>query len=459
MTLRHRLLLVYSIVVLLSVVTVGVAVLELRHSRQIFSDVQHWYGIVLTVQKLKSGFPGPPSDSPDEPSEFSSLLAGARLNLSDASQYVDVGPVRETLYEVYQGYRRWQPLEPGERADLEEAVRRSIDHAAELVEHELGKLNAEAGRQNSRTNVLLLAVMGMTALHVTFIGWLLRRWLLRPMEQLNRQVEALARDEPPGEPLLESPREMASLAQALDRAWRSLRHMREQLIDAERLTTIGQFAAQLAHNLRNPLASIRATAQLMARRNCGDDYVRQRTTEIVESVDRLNRWIEGLMEIARRQPTPTRSADVTPILHRVRDALAGELAAKELTLTVEAPSEGLACPHDPDTLEHALIAMVVNAIEASPLSASIEISAGYRQADGRGRVCRIAVHDQGDGLPPEHPERIFEFSYSTKQRGMGLGLALARQALQRQGGIAGAENNPEGGATVYVELPLEGTNG
>ncbi len=115
--------------------------------------------------------------------------------------------------------------------------------------------------------------------------------------------------------------------------------------------------------------------------------------------------------------------------------------------------------------------MVVNAIEASPLGETIELRAERLEPDqfahtagadaqsrepsqeARAGSCRISVIDRGSGLPPDQPERIFEFSYSTKQKGMGLGLGLARQALQRQGGKAGAWNNPDGGATVFVELP------
>jgi len=114
-----------------------------------------------------------------------------------------------------------------------------------------------------------------------------------------------------------------------------------------------------------------------------------------------------------------------------------------------------------------MVAMIVNAIEASPLHATIELIAeriprsNDAIADGIAEVgdsdrprCRISVRDQGCGLPADRPERVFEFSYSTKQQGMGLGLALARQALQRQGGTTCAENNTTGGATVSVVLPL-----
>ncbi len=455
MTLRHRFLLVYLIVVLLSVATVGVALFELGRSRQIIRELQDWNRIVLNFEKLRSAWPPDPSPDADELALRKSLIEQFRY-LARAPVYLDVDPVREALGQVYSRYDQWQRAETGHRLPQYEGVRASLAGLGRTLDDELAKLNMEAQRQDVRTRVLLAVVIGLTALHVLAIGWLLRRWLLRPMERLNRQVDALARDEPPPEPLLTEPLEMANLARALDRARRSLGDLRRQLIESERLTTIGQFAAQLAHNLRNPLASIRAAAQVSARHEHSSAYVRERMDEILASVDRLNRWIGGLMEVARREPTPTRSADVVPMLYRVRDALAPELASKELTLTIDAPQAGLICPHDPDTLEHALIAMIVNAIEASPLGEAITVRAEHVEGNGqRPAICRISVVDYGTGLPADAPDRIFEFSFSSKQRGMGLGLALARQALQRQGGSAHARNNPDRGATIYVELPIQ----
>jgi signal transduction histidine kinase len=324
-----------------------------------------------------------------------------------------------------------------------------------VLDYERYKLDLQADNQNIRTRILLVIVGFMMLLHVLVIGTLLRRWLLWPMEQLNRQVEALARDQPPDEPLLASPREMARLAGALDRARVSLGALRRQLLDAERLTVIGQMAAQLAHNLRNPLASIRAAAQVTLRQPGEADSLRQRMSDIMTSVDRLNRWVMGLMEVARRDPTLTKQSDVVPAVLQAAEAVAGEVAAKEIVLEVDAPPEGLVCSHDPATLEHALVAMLVNAVEASPLGGRIQVSvAAVPHNSSSATVCRIAVCDRGSGLPDD-PERIFEFSYSTKQRGMGLGLALARQALNRQGGSIRAFNNPQRGATVCVELPID----
>jgi signal transduction histidine kinase len=453
MTLRHRLLLVYGIVVLLSIATISMAVFESTHARQIIRELQDWNGIVLNVEKLKSSWP-PPAAADDF--DLKQLLAEQFLSLANAPDYLDKDRVLKALYRVYRQYDIWKNQSAALQSGSLDLVRKALDELAMVVGFELTKLNNEADRQASRTRTLLVMVTALTILHVAVIASLLRRWLLHPMEQLSRQVEALGRNQPPAEPLLNSPQEMASLAQAMDKARRSLDGLRQKLIESERLTTIGQLSAQLAHNLRNPLASIRAAAQVTLRHTSDDAAARTRMQDIMASVDRLDRWIAGLMEIARRDATPTRVLDVVPTLHRVRDALAPELHTKEMTIAIEAPADGLACAHDPVTLEHALIAMIVNAIEASPLGGHITLQAEKIAPNGRpGSICRISVIDEGTGLPPDSPERIFEFAYSTKQKGIGLGLALARQTLQRQGGCAYARNNPTRGATVYVELPME----
>ena len=470
MTLRFRLLLVYLMVVLLGVATVGVAIFESEHARRIYGALQSWNDMMLAAQKLLAAFAAPAGPtSPAEQVQFSSIIDDQYLKIGKAADYRNVDAVLyESLNALQMRFQHWRTQPSDVRAAQAGEIRERIDIYARLVDQGFSDLKNEAALQETRKQVLMVVGIALTVLYVVAIGSLLRRWLLNPMERLGRQVAALGRDEPAPEPLLTAPREMADLARALDDARRSLDSLRQQLLESERLTTIGQLAAQLAHNLRNPLASIRAAAQLSARHGSLEAEPRQRMEEIVTAVDRMNRWIAGLMEVAKEQPTPVRPADVVPTLHRVVEAVRSELAAKDLKLALEAPPEGLVCAHDPAALEHALLAMVVNAIEASPLGGTIRLRAerlvpvspesSVAAGPGQGGdKCRISVIDQGSGLPGEDQDRVFEFSYSTKQRGMGLGLALARQALRRQGGSAHAFNNPAGGATVYVELPLEPT--
>lgn len=474
MSLRYRLLLVYLIVVLLTAATVAVALLELRHSSRIIADLEHWQEAVLRVERLRTAFErealSPFGASPVPPPEglgFEKLLAETR-NL------LDFDLARWHLQVVARDYREWQelarrsatrpanattpvaetaPSSPAEEDPLSTQagiVRGTLQRTVWFLEGKQTEVMNEANEQTSRTMAMLNIVLALLALHVLMVGWLFSRWVLVPMARLNRQVEALAHDLPPDEPLLTAPPEMANLARALDRARISLGEMRNRLVESQRLTAVGQFAAQLAHNLRNPLASIRALAQVAARHDAGDGRIRDRMAEIIASVDRLNRWIGSLMEVVRQETATLRVADVLPVIHRVHEALSAELSSKDLTWRVEAPAGGLVCLHNPDTLEHALVAMTVNAIEASPVGGQITIKAEQTTNE----TCRISVMDRGPGLPQDDPEIIFDSSYSTKERGLGLGLSLMRLALARQGGTTGAMNNPDGGAVVFIELPM-----
>jgi len=260
MTLRYRLFLVYLIVVLLSVATVGIAIFELHHSHGILASLQWWNRIVLKVQELKTAFerdtlvqlvPGEVRPPPPKEADFPTLLEEAR-DLMDTQ----TGIVRWQINMLYSQYEKWQEkvADPAvSRAEQWEAihhVRQRLNILLGSLETQQAEVQKEAQAQDKRTRYLLISVMALTALHVLLVGMLLRRWLLRPMERLNRQVEALAHDQPPQEPLLTYPYEMANLAVALDRARQSLGEMRRRLIESERMTTIGQFAAQLAHNLR-----------------------------------------------------------------------------------------------------------------------------------------------------------------------------------------------------------------
>ncbi|MHC4444153.1 MAG: sensor histidine kinase [Planctomycetota bacterium] len=455
MTLRRRLLLVYLIVVLLSVATVGFAVFELRHAHRIIRELQDWNAIVLNVEKLKYDWPPPPKAGSQE-FDLNKSLAKQFQDLSKFEASLDVERVRDALLDVYQEYNKWKQLPAKEQNTSTDLVLNKIRVLTGTLGYELEMLNIQADQQSFRIFVLLVLVIGLTLIHIVVVGGLLRRWLLWPMEQLNRQVEALARDEPPEEPLLTAPLEMAQLAGALDRARQSLGELRQQVIQSERMTILGQFATQLAHNLRNPLASIRAVAQTTARHAGDNQSFKENMNEIISSVDRLNYWIEGLMEIARRQPATICNTDVIPLLKHLGETLEKELSAKKLTLSIITPDGELTCRHDPVILEHALIAIITNAIEASGPEETITLTArgAYDEQQGR-TLCRIAVIDRGAGIKAENPDQIFDFSYSTKQQGMGLGLALARLSLQHMGGIVYADNNPQQGTTIHVELPID----
>ncbi|NLX21396.1 MAG: hypothetical protein GXY55_06950, partial [Phycisphaerae bacterium] len=203
MTLRHRLLLVYLIVVLLSVATVGVTAFEFNRARRIFGALQPWNDMALGAQKLQSLFGHDHWPAlEDQQLAFVGILVGQYPKLAEAADYRAVDPVREALNNLNRRFQSWRELPESEKPSESAAVRQALLAYAELVDLELTLLHAEAAQQETRRIILLLILAGLTMLHVLVIGSLLRRWLIRPLERLNRQVEALARGQPPPEPLL-----------------------------------------------------------------------------------------------------------------------------------------------------------------------------------------------------------------------------------------------------------------
>lgn len=467
MTLRRRLLLVYLVIVVLSCVTGGIAVNELLYSRQVVDDLERWQDIMLNVERLRTAFarelllrptsravtPSEPEPDEEELEQSFTVLIGRIRKVY--RPYPDFLNAHVTMSKLQEYYNEWRRLWPGNGPKAEEQTRlvqASLRFLTDQIDNQRKSLTKSAHTQNQRTLTLLIAVVALTIIHLAVVGAILRRSLLRPMERLGRQVAALGRDAPPPEPLLDSPAELADLAEALEHARVSLDEYRRRLVESERLTAIGQLAAQLAHNLRNPLASIRAAAQIAGRQGNVDDYARKRLDEIVAATDRLTRWVTGLTEFARPQIAPMEPRDLAPLLEQVRESVTAELAAKDLRIEVVVPPDGLMIPHEPSSLEQAVFAAVMNAIEASPVGGTIRLQAEWHR-DESPPYCCLRVTDSGAGLPEGPPEQVFESHFTTKPAGMGLGLALARQAVRRHGGIVTARANPEGGAIIEFRLP------
>jgi two-component system sensor histidine kinase HydH len=219
---------------------------------------------------------------------------------------------------------------------------------------------------------------------------------------------------------------------------RALRHedaLRAQKEHDERLADLGRMSAVLAHELKNPLASMKGNAQLLLE----DLPANAKVERVVEGAVRLERRLNDLLEFARTGELRLRTAPVGEV---VRGAVRGVEPAP-VALDV-APDVGDA-RIDPDRLRLALENVVRNAIDASP-----EVLVKARR-DGRAIV--VTVRDHGPGVARGDEEAIFEPFFTKKDRGTGLGLAVARRIVNLHGGQIAVSNHPEGGALFRVTLP------
>jgi two-component system, NtrC family, sensor histidine kinase HydH len=236
----------------------------------------------------------------------------------------------------------------------------------------------------------------------------------------------------------------------LNAVYQELQENFERMKRSERLYAIGQLSAGLAHEVRNPLASI-AGATTVLRKKGGSEERREEFLEIIEKEClRMNRLLTNFLEFARPRPPQYQMVEAGPILDSVVALAAHAVGRHPVQLRTELAPGVPAITCDPEQIKQVLLNLTINAIQAMPDGGDIVLSA---RKDGA-RVA-IEVKDQGPGISPDHVDKIFDPFFTTKDTGTGLGLSVAHQIVSQHGGILNAKNNPDRGSTFYLLLPVQ----
>jgi two-component system sensor histidine kinase HydH len=227
---------------------------------------------------------------------------------------------------------------------------------------------------------------------------------------------------------------------------------RARLVQSEKLAALGQLATAIAHEVRNPLAVIRSAAQSLAEiAPAGDDEARRASAFIAAEIDRLNNVITSLLAFARPLQLAPRAVTVAELFDRALLLASEHLAASRVHVGCDTPARLPAVRADPDLVCQVLLGLLTNAAEAAPVGGEIRLEACA--AEG---AVELAVADTGPGVAPELRERVFEPFFTTRPRGTGLGLAVARQIVEAHGGTIAVRERTGGGARFVVRLPAAG---
>jgi len=222
---------------------------------------------------------------------------------------------------------------------------------------------------------------------------------------------------------------------------------RARLAQSEKLAALGQLAATVAHEVRNPLGVMRSAAQTLAETTPADVDNAQASTFIIAEIDRLANVVNSLLAFARPLHVEARAVDVGELFDRAVLLARDDLAAKRLRIDRRARAALQPVEADPDLLCQVLLGLLANAAEAAPPGSTIALDADV--ADG---LVQLSVEDAGPGVAPDVRGRIFEPFFTTRPRGTGLGLAIARQIIEAHGGRIEAGDAPGGGARFTISL-------
>jgi signal transduction histidine kinase len=296
----------------------------------------------------------------------------------------------------------------------------------------------DAGRANA-----LLVVLITLAVSAAFLVITLRT--THSLEGLTAAAEKVAGGNL--DPALPSPTgdEVGTLSLTFRIMLDRIAGMIRQVEESRQLAAVGEFSAQIAHELRNPLAAIRMSIQGLHRRLAGTEH--GRSLEIaLEETDRLDRVARGVLSLGRRAQGARRAMGALRLVEASVRAMAPELEEMGVRVEVQAPAEELEVLVQEEGVRGAIVNLLKNAAEAMPEGGQIFVTL----ARGEEKTVEIHVEDEGPGIPAHLRPRIFDPFVTTKARGNGFGLPLALKAAEEAGGTLELRESAEGGGAHFV---------
>lgn len=235
-----------------------------------------------------------------------------------------------------------------------------------------------------------------------------------------------------------------------------IEEMRKRLEQSERLSSLGQLAAGVAHEIRNPLNAISMASQRLQREYLPreQDKIQEfgRLTGVIrDEIRRLNVIIEDFLTFSRSRRLELREFSLTEVVDKLVRLMGEEAAARGISLSLKSDQVPLMVPMDVDKLQQALINIIKNAMESIAGVGTVDIVI-EKQA---GQRAMIRISDTGSGLTPEEVEKIFNPDYTTKEKGLGLGLPIAHEIIRGHGGTTSVQSTLGQGTTFEIVLPTK----
>jgi signal transduction histidine kinase len=311
--------------------------------------------------------------------------------------------------------------------------------------------------------VLALGLLGICgAVGGLLAGYGITRGLLRSLVQLQVPVRSAAGklNEVVGPITLSAGRDLEDLGDALERIAEQvgtvverLQCSQRELLRGEQLAAVGQLAAGLAHELRNPLMAMKLLVQTAVSRGKGALAGRDLDV-LLEEIGRMERWIANFLDFARPPRPEKRDFEVRGVIDQVARLVSPRAESQGVVVRRDGHAEPVVAHADPGQFRQLLLNLMLNALDASPGGGVVRI--GLSADEGTGGWMTVQVADSGCGLPDDLGPRIFEPFVSRKETGTGLGLSISKQIVEAHGGTIEAAGGPGGGAVFTARIPLAG---
>ena len=228
---------------------------------------------------------------------------------------------------------------------------------------------------------------------------------------------------------------------------RLIRDMEMQLERSRRMAALGRMAAGIAHEIRNPLGTLRGFAHFFGRQPGAGEEAKSYAALMVSEVDRLNNTVSSLLQFARPREPQMQPVKLDELLAKIAALMASDLAGRGLLFHCRTDT-GIGCIGDPDLLLQVLMNLVKNSISATTKGGEISLT-----AHDDGQTVRITVADSGCGMNEQERERMFDPFFTTKKTGTGLGLTVSHRIIEQHKGVFEIRSTLGAGTTIIIILP------
>jgi PAS domain S-box-containing protein len=233
--------------------------------------------------------------------------------------------------------------------------------------------------------------------------------------------------------------------------------IQEEILRMDRLVSLGKLASGIAHELRNPLAGIKTTAQALSEELAKEDGKREYLNRITKEIDRLNELLKTFFSFAKPQQLNLVQCHIKDIINEIIPFLMKEIADKGIHF-VEVYPPGLAkIQVDKTQMHQVFLNLFLNAIQAMSDGGELKIEVSSitpsTAESGKAKLIKIVISDTGKGIPPHIVDKVFDPFFTTKPRGIGLGLSITYQIIKKHGGTINVESKWENGTSFVITLP------
>lgn len=281
--------------------------------------------------------------------------------------------------------------------------------------------------------------------------------------RLNRTLGSVTLEEESELPDLH--RRVQGIVKEIERVVDQLQQREREVLRAEQLAAVGQVAAGVAHELRNPLTSIKMLVQTGLEGKTPVGLPAEDLAVMENEIRRMEQCIQVFLDFARPPSPERRDADLTEILRRALALVEGRARRQKVDLNLRIPDSPVMAKIDSEQVHQVLVNLLLNALDALPQGGIVEVQVRPDQrkeagngapeptGDKKNGYLEIQIRDNGSGIEPRIRRRLFEPFVSSKETGLGLGLSICKRLIEDHGGAIRGDNRPEGGAEFTFTLP------